>query len=306
MIEQHQIPQEISSYEFRLVGNMTLKQFLKMAAGVLVAALFYTSHLNTFFKFVGILISVATGFAFAFLPVNERPLESWILNFFKRIYSPTIYLWKKSKAKANIAALAQQAKRAKFFEKVEVVDKQKTMEEFVESLPEEPVIQQPAVKKTTTIYQTQPAAVPPPIETKEPVIESQPEPISPPPEEGPSWEQIMSLWEQEKKKGTTREAEFIKTHLPATPTTPNIISGLVADENGNEIEGAIVEIQDLEGNPVRAMRTNGLGQFQTATPLAKGEYLIVVEKEPYQFDIMKLAAKGEIIAPVEIKAKRTY
>jgi len=30
-MEQHPIPQQISSYEFKLVGEMTLKQFLKAA-----------------------------------------------------------------------------------------------------------------------------------------------------------------------------------------------------------------------------------------------------------------------------------
>ncbi len=301
MIGQHQIPQEISTYEFRLVGSMTLKQFLKMAAGVLVGVIFYSSHLPVLIKFVALLASVLAGFAFAFMPINERPLELWVFSFFKRIFSPTIYLWKKSKAKMDIVALSQQAKKAKFFEKVPLVDKQKKLEEFVESLPLKPEgksapppIYQPKAQPTPVL---KPAVLPPSQPTK-----TEPEPSWP---TGPSWEQLIQLWKKKtKQKSVTKEAEFVETKLPATPTTPNIVNGLVVDENESEIEGAIVEIQDLLGNPVRAMRTNGLGQFQTATPLPNGEYLIVVEKEPYQFDIIKLKAEGKIILPIKIKAQR--
>ena len=36
-MEQHPIPQQISSYEFKLIGDMTLKQFLKAAIGIILA-----------------------------------------------------------------------------------------------------------------------------------------------------------------------------------------------------------------------------------------------------------------------------
>ena len=43
---QHPIPQQISSYEFKLVGEMTLKQFLKAAAGVIIALLINSTKLK--------------------------------------------------------------------------------------------------------------------------------------------------------------------------------------------------------------------------------------------------------------------
>ncbi len=85
---------------------------------------------------------------------------------------------------------------------------------------------------------------------------------------------------------------------------PNIVNGVVLDDQGKIVEGAIVEIQNQEGNPIRAMRTNPLGQFQTATPLPNGYYLVLVEKEPYQFDIIKIEAGGKIIPPLKISAKK--
>ena len=40
MFESHPIPQQISSYQFRLVGDMTLKQFFQLARGGLDVASF--------------------------------------------------------------------------------------------------------------------------------------------------------------------------------------------------------------------------------------------------------------------------
>lgn len=95
-MEQHPIPQQISSYQFKLVGDMTLKQFFQLAGGVVVGLLFYSTPLHPIIKWPIIIFSVLIGVALAFLPFEERPLEKWIVAFFRSIYSPTLYTWKKS------------------------------------------------------------------------------------------------------------------------------------------------------------------------------------------------------------------
>lgn len=94
-MEQHPVPQHIASYEFRLVGDMTIKQFGFLASGVLVALFFYASPLPRYFKWPLIVFFGFLGFALAFLPVQERPLSQWIVAFFKAVFSPTQYLWQK-------------------------------------------------------------------------------------------------------------------------------------------------------------------------------------------------------------------
>ena len=96
MQEQHPVPQQISTYQFRLVGDMTLKQFLELAGGALVGLFFYASAIPALFKWPLIIISVLVGVALAFLPLEDRPLEVWILAFFKSIYSPTLFYWRKT------------------------------------------------------------------------------------------------------------------------------------------------------------------------------------------------------------------
>ena len=49
-MEQHPIPQQISSYEFKLVGEMTLKQFAKAAGGIIIALVINSAPLVFFIK----------------------------------------------------------------------------------------------------------------------------------------------------------------------------------------------------------------------------------------------------------------
>lgn len=93
MEQQHPIPQEISSYQFRLVGDMTLNQFFQLAGGLLVSLLFYASSLHPIIKWPFIVFFALLGTALAFLPFEDRPLSKWIVLFFKSIYSPTIFNW---------------------------------------------------------------------------------------------------------------------------------------------------------------------------------------------------------------------
>ncbi|MCL4397923.1 hypothetical protein M1403_02760 [Patescibacteria group bacterium] len=94
-MEQHAVPQDITGFKFKLVGDMTLKQFGELAGGTVIAYLFFASNWNPLLKWPGVLFFGFLGFALAFLPIEERPLDIWIVNFLKAIYQPTLYVWKK-------------------------------------------------------------------------------------------------------------------------------------------------------------------------------------------------------------------
>jgi hypothetical protein len=61
-------------------------------------------------------------------------------------------------------------------------------------------------------------------------------------------------------------------------------------------------VKDKEGNPVRAFKTNPLGQFVSATPLTSGVYSIELEdpKKQHAFDIIQINAGGQIMLPIEV------
>jgi hypothetical protein len=77
------------------------------------------------------------------------------------------------------------------------------------------------------------------------------------------------------------------------------------DRDGKIIEGAILEIKDAQGHPVRALRSNKLGHFMTVTPLPNGNYEMSIEKNGFTFEPFSFLAKGELIPPIAIKSKES-
>jgi len=61
-------------------------------------------------------------------------------------------------------------------------------------------------------------------------------------------------------------------------------------------------VKDSSGDPVRALKTNKIGQFAISTPLPNGVYTIDLEKEGYQFDIVEVEITGQVMPPIEIRS----
>jgi hypothetical protein len=105
---------------------------------------------------------------------------------------------------------------------------------------------------------------------------------------------------------STKEAIFsIDAAPPSPPTMPNIIVGQVVNQDRKIIEGAIMEIRDSAGRPVRALRSNKAGHFIIVTPLDSGKYDIVTEKDGYTFTPVFFEAQGQLIPPILIKGIKT-
>lgn len=95
-MKEHPIPQDITGYRFHIVGNMTIKQFAEIGAGFLIAAILYKVGFPPYIKYPLMVMSAALGAAMAFLPIEERPLDHWIITFFQVMFRPTQFYWRRS------------------------------------------------------------------------------------------------------------------------------------------------------------------------------------------------------------------
>lgn len=455
VFQAHPIPQNVTNFEFHLVGDMTLKQFAYLAAGVGFAFLIFTtlSTVQPIIAWPIIVISSLLGVAFAFLPIQERPLDHWVAAFFKAIFKPTFlkfsskiinsddplfnrrlshylktYKYVETRQHAVLGnpnllptALSSSAPapkpvpqtQASAQKKQNFIDKFKAGQtSFVplatsgpQQLPPQaapplktapvpniavqpkPLPDFPKISASTMPGGIPPAALPPiqrpaaptPLPdlnitvnaAHSPAPKAAEKPPAPKPEvtdtrdlkktvelaeEAQKTQQeiveiekeLAKIKQQAAQPGANpkiylEEFQELLNHLqklnerashtakemaeisnepakPVVPETitvkaksiptlkltsfPNVLSGIVTDSLGNYIEGAIVVAHDKQGLPVRALKSNKLGQFVAATPLPNGEYSISVEKDDLIFDRVAIIFNNEVLPPILVAAKK--
>ena len=331
MDREHPIPQEVSTYEFRLVGDMTIKQFMQVAAGALIALLLYSTNIAPYVKWPLIVISFMSGIALAFFPIQDRPLSKWIILFVKAIYSPTVYVWDKNAKEhqyfaaedTNIGTApgvmlnSQQVSAP--LPAVAAVDNEpgvmeenkldQTEEAFLEKLDSQfsvsPIQNTGGTQVQSENQNSQQSSVTVP-KTEGVQVEGGETPNQSQAPETQQTSQVGSeLTPQYGQPDPSAKAAIFSPDAspPSPPTNPNVVVGQVLDSEGKIVDGAILEILDSNGRSVRALRSNNLGHFMIVTPLVNGNYKITVEKDGFEFEPVTFEAKDRIIPPIAIWAK---
>lgn len=106
----------------------------------------------------------------------------------------------------------------------------------------------------------------------------------------------------EKVKTIAQAESQFKAGFPSLPDVPNVILGIIRDPRGRVIPNILVEIVDGNNIPVRAFKTNQLGQFASATPLPAGTYKLYLEdpQKRHEFDTIEITLNNQIFQPLEI------
>ncbi len=87
-------------------------------------------------------------------------------------------------------------------------------------------------------------------------------------------------------------------HLPDFINTPNVVSGVVLTADSRILTNAIVIIKDTSSKPIRAVKTNQLGQFYLRTPLTNGQYNVDVTYQGITFNPVGLTLDGNKVNPL--------
>src|SRR3989344_7774246 len=342
-MEPHPIPQNVTAFEFHLVGDMTLKQFLYLATGLGTAYLTFVFLAQSLpvVAWPFIFFSSFLGVAFAFLPIADRPLDKWLGAFLKAVYSPTKRVWKKDKLS---------------FREEPTFPKRLLL--FQSAIPSIQSPSTPIITNTTATILPPTVPIPPttpePLPSKEElaktvelakqaqelqskIIETERSlndikaaaaiPHSDPQKYSneingvvANLQKLMLQASQIKQQldveniGPINPKATLKINVTPSPkpkltqlvltSLPSVINGIVVDAEGNYLDGVVVVIYDKEGLPVRALKTNKLGQFSGSTPLPNGTYSIEFEKENLVFDVLQIELEGNILPPLSIAAKK--
>lgn len=424
-MEQHPVPQNVTTFQFRLIGDMTIKQFGYLAGGAILAYVSYKLPLPFFFTWPMAVIFAVGGFGFAFVPVEERPMDIWVLSFLKNVYSPTLFVWQKAPLPPPVAQVvpstisypSQPVNQPKPLQTSPSVG-QKNISGVLQGLfgsVQKPVSAQPAILSAhppsgpldwlLAMFSTKPHTHPqspvgptgaptvpmpsvtgkrfdfslPPIVSKEKTKEQQ-KTMSDVQKQEEALETKVGELKKELETKTITEARIlelqkqltevlgerdrmqaelitlkkqsepppspavvptpapqpqgahfatpavpkqpnpttsgptvkiitpegaVKAGLPRLTSFPNVVTGIIKDNESNLLPGVLVTVKDKEGVPLRALKTNRLGQFAASTPLSNGTYFIEIEdpRARYVFDRVQITLNGSLAPAVEVIAK---
>jgi len=314
-MDNHPIPQDVTGFQFKLIGNMTVKQFAYLASGIVMAWILLQLPISILIKFPFCIFSAVLGVGLAYFPVSGRPMDLMIGNYIKALLRPTQFLYAKTGGQIyfphkapligvkslrqyeNDLGLFPKDKLKAYLESLDAKPKNKVDERennFLMSVSSlatgnipyqvNPVIHSDSPINTNTLFAQERVVVP------QPNVISQPIPIP------------MPFVKPETKIIKPFSRGFNKTiGMPSVPEFPNLITGITKDARGNALPNILVEVKDKDGNPVRAFKTNEVGRFASATPLINGTYALEFEdpKAQNKFEKITINVTGQIILPIE-------
>lgn len=327
-MDNHPIPQDVTGFQFKLIGNMSVKQFAYLATGLALAGILLKLPINILIKFPFSLFFAILGIGLAYFPVSGRPMDLMIGNYIKALFRPTQFVYEKiggqiyfpNKAPLAVARSVRQYKNdfnpfpkdklKAYLATLDAKPKSRADEKednflmSVSNLTSDNITHQtetvsnqdvPQLNLQPNIINTSYALSPLRSQpsTKTVVL---PQPITmaePTPQAAPIIKPVVPqhpIIENQVKAAKIMPKTFNRSvGMPSAPESPNLITGITRDARGNALPNILVEIKDKDGSPIRAFKTNELGRFASATPLTNGTYTIEFEDPKAQNRFGKLA-----------------
>jgi hypothetical protein len=271
-MEQHAIPRQITSFEFKLIGFLTIKQFIYLLVfiplGLVVYAIFPVPILNIL---LGV-ICASIGAILAFIPINDRPMEVWIKNLIKRLNSPTQYVFKKQNP--AIYFLKNLIFTNDPHRVMSHIDSQQKLSKYLDN--KTPVNHQNKKQAINNLFTD-------------------------------SFSSLLSK-KNNPQSSTVKEPLSIINHSSSNTNnakTP-FFTGLIKNYKQNVLAGVLVYIKkDLTSDPIRILKTNSHGVFATYNPLPPSDYFCEIKdpKGNFFFDTMKIKIENVNEKPIEIMSK---
>ena len=267
-MDQHPITRQITTFEFKLIGFLTIKQFIYLvifvALGLLVYGLTPVPVLNVIF---GIIVA-CIGAAFAFIPINDRPMEVWIRNLIKRLTSPTQYGFQKHNKPISVL---QNVTYGSNPQQVAIhVDSQQNLNSYLSS--KNPRSMSTDKKQSINNLLSNPLS----FFTKKTAVQP-----------------------------TVKSSVVARTPTTVSAKHP-FLTGSIKNHNQTPLGSILIYVKKTsEGEPIRILKSNAHGIFLSYNPLPQGEYFFEAKdpKKAYFFDTIKLKIENINNNPIELKSK---
>jgi len=277
-MEQHPIPRQITSFEFKLIGFMTLHQFIYMVVFALLGVLFWfiplPLPLGFFTKLLAVVIGVA-GIVFAMVPINDRPMDVFVKNLYKRLTSPTQYMYHKNNKSFEI--LNNLYFLADPHRVVAHVDAQEKLSRYMAKAHPRPTQE---VAKSARLQGVNQA------------LSARATPLT------------AATMKTVKSRGSAAGFAPIRT-LATKQTKKPFFFGIAHNKKKTPLPNMLVYVKNSQDKPIRLLKTNPHGVFATFTKLPPGQYVLEAQdpNKKYFFDTIKVVLQDTNPHQIEITSK---
>ena len=263
-MEQHAIPRDVTGFNFKLIGFMNLRQFLYLVVAAVVGYLvFLMSPIVILGQIVGVVI-FGVGLLFAFVPVNDRPIEVFVKNLYMKLTRPTQYIYHKSEPPLSLLSGLYYAADPHIVY-AHVDSKEKLASYLAQKQPSSSDhSQKKHLDAVTGLLQAKPI----PMEPKTPVTSTG----------------VIAV-----------KQSSLPTQQPPAGARP-FISGSVTNRKYIPLPGILLYVKDpVTQKTLRILKTNPHGVFASFHPLPLGEYTFeaVDSAKNYMFDSQNVNLTGE-------------
>ncbi len=313
-MENHPIPQDVTGFKFKLIGSVTVKQFLYLLGFGILTTVAFVLPVNVFLKIPMMLIFAGIGISLAFIPIEGRPMDIMLANFAKTIPSENRYLYRKRGVNLSSFSVFTQIPKKQIQSQSSAVSASSPQDEKKAILlsrlrnspfrPDEGELAILANVKSffedshVPLASTAVSLRRVPYGTR---LRSQPGSFAPARlAEAPAKRAGAGAQSAPSAK-VENKIEPEEKPFSTLPDVPNVILGLVHDSRGKSLQNILVEVIDSNGVPVRTFKTNAQGQFAAATQMQNGTYKVYFEdpQKTHEFEVVEINLNGEIFQPLE-------
>ncbi|KXK07996.1 MAG: PrgI family protein [Microgenomates bacterium OLB22] len=252
-MEEHAVPKQITTFEFKLIGFLTVRQFLYI---LIFSAFGYLIYVLAPFRLIGViggLVSAGVGTAFALIRFNERPLDHAVRMLFVRLTSPSQYFFSADNKPSQVRNVSYPTMTTSQLETPATTIEPQSIP-ITPSVPVVHVLQQPSLP---------------------PVQDLPPQPMSIPPTQTDIATPINPTALSTPVVSSTDQSALSEKKL--------FITGVVMNTKELPLPNMLIYIKDQSGKILRLLKTSEKGQFSSVQPLPDGVYTMETQDPQQRF-----------------------
>lgn len=272
-MDNHAVPRQITTFEFKLLGFFTVKQGIYLAITTAATVIMYFAIPVPFLNFILAALVATFGATFTLLKYNDRSMDVWIKNIVMSLLHPSQYFFHKDNEAPDFlkgVIVVNDIQAATH------IDASQKLNKYMTQTGQAAAASTDTQNMNALIHSTSATAAPPSMTTINAPSISPTENIAPP-----------------------------SSSPGNTLTNSPFLSGLIKNSKDAPLPNIMVYVNSEAGQLARILKSNHNGVFATFHPLPSGNYVLSPKDlgGTYFFDTINIAVNGPIKEPIQLFSK---